>query len=412
MASDFAYRDPMETYWSINIADKFGKTGSSLLAAPYDIDNDGEWEMLVNVGNQAHIAALDQDGSVVWENVISTTKAQLSRWPKVHDGSVYFGNRPNNTIYSLSLSDGSIEWSKDVSATAPPMAMELTDYGIVWGGISPSGAVGVLDFDTGDYLSGWPNGNVKAGGQTIGAGDIDGDGEQEIAAGDQSGNLNVLNKDGSILWSHTSDVAHYDWVTIADIHPTHSGTELLTQTDEDSNSSNEGDELSLFDSSGAIIESTSPGTGSPSFVVGPFRDDYGGQQAVYSLEGDTQIGLLDGTLSEIWSLDLSDYGLSPNALGQTMAGDFDGDGKWEFAFNDGEDQTADILIFDSDGDFVCRVERRGWDFDPIPWRRTGEAARMHAPDINDDGRDELWGTMFAASQSTGEERINLLHRTI
>lgn len=409
MPGAFAYREALSVEWAARLTDLTTKEGTALLTAPYDIDGDGEWEFVANVGNQPHFVAIDQNGEIIWEQVHGTETGGGARFPKIADGALFFGSQPDYIIYAVELADGTLRWSTDVSATTNLEAMELTDYGLVYGG--PTG-VGVLDFADGSHLSGWPNTNVSANGQIVGAGDLDGDSTDEIAAGDANGVIHLLNKDGSVAWTHTSAVDHYDQLVIGDIHPTHAGRELLTVTDEDNSGTGEGDELTLFDDTGSIVTSHTPGTDSPAFAVAPFRDDYDGLQVAYGLEDGQEVGLLDGTLSPIWTLDLSAYDLGSGPFGQIMAGDIDGDGEWEFVVNTGEQTDSGVIVLDAAGEYVARIDGKGWDYDYVPWRQTGAPEGKQSPDIDGDSRDEFWARRLPANQTTGDSIIHILERTV
>ena len=162
--------------FDINIL--FDKTGHSLVRFMYDVDEDGEKELVCNVGAQSHFAAIKSDMTIVWQNIMNTTQHKAAYYPKVHNGVLYYGDRSNDTIYAINLSDGTLKWSVVRSGL---VALNICGQGVVYWATEK---VGILNYHTGNELVGWPF-PFTPHEQILAAGDLDGDGDADLAVGNR-----------------------------------------------------------------------------------------------------------------------------------------------------------------------------------------------------------------------------------
>lgn len=264
-----------------NMVNLTSKTGKSLLQALVDVDGDGQRELIANVGAQAHFVCCDQNQNLVWENVQDTTQHKRAYYPKIADDALFYGDRNSNTLYCVNLSDGSLRWSR--SPYTGLEAVDICDHGVVFGGDT----LAVLDYTTGSEV--W-SATFDTREQVVASGDLDGDGTDEVVAGNSSGTLTVRNNDGSEAFQIVSDVNHYDLVTIGDIDGSRAGMELLTVVNDNSLSTlNEGNELATFDSTGQKLNSYTTGEG-VNYAVGNFEPDKNGLEVAFGVEGTTMVG--------------------------------------------------------------------------------------------------------------------------
>jgi len=387
----------VRTSW--DIPDLTGKTGKSMLQALVDIDNDGERELVANIGAQAHFVCYDQNQNLVWENIQDTNQHKGAYYPKVADGALFYGDRSSNTLYCVNLSDGSLRWSKSPGTGLE--AIDICDYGVVFGGDTLT----VFNYTDGSEI--WSV-SFNTYEQIVACGDLDGDGTDEVVAGNSNGTLTIRNSDGSEAFQITSDVAHYDLVSIGDIDPSHPGRELLAVVDDDASSTNsEGDELSTFDSEGQKLNSYTAGDGL-NFAVGDFYPDSPGLEIAYGVESTTSVGLLNGTLTEQWTQTINSS--TSNSGSQVGAADVDGDGAAELYVNTGEHPDAGFQLFNTDGTYLGEYIGHGWDIDPRPELSTGNASAKHYAYSPSGKQVLLKPSRLSASDTTGSEIIQLIER--
>ena len=169
------------------------KTGTSLARWMVDVDNDGNYELVCNVGDQAHFAAIKQNGTILWQNVVNTVKENGAYYPKIAAGKLFYGGAVSEKIWAINLSNGSLAWTVTKAGLT---SLDISDKGLVYGAGT---YVGILDYATGVAVSGWPvNVGFDVHEQVIVSGDLDGDGLDEIAMCEtDGGRIRVLDYDGS-----------------------------------------------------------------------------------------------------------------------------------------------------------------------------------------------------------------------
>jgi|GEM_PF-5378744 len=385
----------IESEW--DITQMFGKTGNSQVRYMYDVDGDGEKELVCNIGSQAHFAAIKVDGTILWETVVDEVQHKSAYYPKVHDGVLYYGDRNNSTIYAINLDDGSMEWA---TVRTDLVAINICDRGVVYGA---KGKVGILDFNTGHELPGWPY-PFTPHEQILASGDLDGDGYDEIFCNDNKGNIIAIDHDGNLMFTISSNHSHVDMMFVADIDLNHPGNELLTILDDDnSTGGTEGDEIALYDAKGDRIAKFTAPYGGITLRVGDVRRDYEGLEVAYCCEGSGVLGLLTGSLDEIWRV----TGIpGTGQTGQIQLADINGDGEVKILTNTGETPSDGFIVFDNQGKRLCTVTGYGWDFDPRIDKKTGEP--FLAADLDQDGKAEIMPGLLGADDKHGKEVIRVL----
>lgn len=337
---------PYETFltnqyvqWDINAL--FGKQGSTLAVFMYDVDNDGEKELVCNIGEAAHFAAIKIDGTILWQTIGDTTQETPTRQPQVRNGVMYLMS--NNKIYAVRLSDGAILWQK---ANTLGALMNCTDQGIcVAGGTQ----VDMLSYSTGESLGGnWPftlSFNVHI--QNMSYGDLDEDGFDEVFVNGHTGIIQAIDHDGSDMFTITSLMGHVDLYTVSDIDGDGS-PELVTVVDDDGStgsdvSGEEGDEIALYDALGVQKDKYTTSNTGPTFRVG----DVGATgKIVVAGETSQNLVLLNSTLDVVWNKSLS----GRIQGGQVTLIDIDNDGDLEILVNTGEGPTFGFRVYDKNGD--------------------------------------------------------------
>lgn len=389
-----------QTAWDIE--QLFGKSGVSKLRG-YVEGNDGRYELICSVGAQAHFARIDQDQNILWQSVQDTGKNKTAYNPQITDGALFYGSKATNTIYAVELSDGSLRWS----TSAPGIqSLEQTDIGLAYGTSGASTEIGVLDYADGTQLSGWPITYDKEVSQRICAGDLDGDGADEIAYNNDSGHWAVRNGDGSLVFEYSHDHSHIDLYTIADIDGDGT-TELLTVVDTDASvGADEGDEISLYTADGTRKASYDAGGGGIAYALWPTSDGY---DIYFGEEGAGRIGKLDGSLSEQWTLDL---GYGSTSTGQIFTADWDGDGQAEVFVNQGEGPASGFVVYDADGEWVTQTEGVGWDIHLRPTIKNGDPEAKRFVDLDGDGRDEIDPSAISSNDQNNPHTIRLMERLV
>lgn len=386
------------------MADIFGKQGATMLREFVDIDGDGQMEFICSVGNEAHVAAIDPtDMSIIWQNDQNTAKTQPCRYPKVakSQNAIVLGQSTNDTLYCFDLDTGSLRWSRTFSD--PLTEVDATGDG-VW--IKTYAEVSRANWSDGSDKSGWPvSFDSSSGGQGFSAGDIDNDGSDEVVACDGGdGVIKAWDGDGTILFSNTYDHEHNDLLTIGDIHPTHSANELLAVVDTTADGIGEGNEIMLLDAAGSEIEHWTGPSANLAHVTGDFYSS-DGLEIVYSTENGDLIGMLNGDLTERWSIRVPDDKRQADSCGQLSAGDIDGDGELEILVNSTESAEAAVLAFNRDGSYLGSWQGHGWDFTPRAKRPTGSPKSMIFDDVDGDGRAEFHGSLIAHATNNEDETI-------
>ena len=233
-----------------NIKTLFNKTGTSLARWMVDVDNDGNYELVCNVGDQAHFAAIKQNGTILWQNVVNTVKENGAYYPKIAAGKLFYGGAVSGKIWAINLSNGSLAWTVTKAGLT---SLDISDKGLVYGAGT---YVGILDYATGVAVSGWPvNVGFHVHEQVIVSGDLDGDGLDEIAMCEtDGGRIRVLDHDGSVLWTYTGKQYHSDSMFITDIDPDNPGNELVAMVNEDAHADT--NSIATFDRYGNQLHKT------------------------------------------------------------------------------------------------------------------------------------------------------------
>lgn len=403
-----------------DLFDTYGREGHVGVRVFADIDDDGENEVIFNLGRSADFVALEMDGTEIWRSTIEETNSKQGYNPRVslEHGLLFYGSRASNTLYAVNLSDGSLAWSREVSGRerVRQMSVELADVGVLVGHDGEQGRTVQYDFE-GNVMPGWPIEKAQHE-QLLCAGDLDGDGQDEFLLNDNSGNFAVHKRDGSVLFSKRSTQNHLDYSVIADINqnpdnPNNIGNELLVAIDDDDSHNGEGDEIVLFNAEGNEIARYETGSSGVNYAVGDVLPDRPGLEVFFGNEGSNTIGLLDHTLRPIFVSNLAPFAEElgiplENAAGQTALADLDGDGTLELLINSGENAEAGILVFDTEGNLLDSLPGHGWDFDPQSIFSQGDPQSKQFTDVNGDGRADILVSAVGADSPRGDRTVYLL----
>lgn len=241
--TDLATR-PTGKYWyhsiekTYDINSLFSVTGRSFARFYYDVDNDGEWELIVSLGGQARWAAIKDDNTIVWDVTYDSNVLDTARHPFIKNGILY--QTHGTTLYAIRLTDGSKLWStlnvpnndlrggNDYLICQTTFTMSLYNYsdGTIANTVT-------LPYGTGT--------------QTLSFGDIDGDGLDEYFTNDYNGRIMARDHDLTELFTTIQyDNTHIDYMVVI-------GTDkLLAVIDTDGSVSEEGDEVVLINRSGTV----------------------------------------------------------------------------------------------------------------------------------------------------------------
>lgn len=381
---------------TFDINNLFGKTGHSIVRFMYDVDEDGEKELVCNVGAQSHFTAIKSDMTIVWQNIMNTTQHKAAYYPKVHNGVLYYGDRGSDTIYAINLSDGTLKWSV---VRGGLVALNICGQGVVYGATDK---VGILNYNTGNELAGWPF-PFTPHEQILAAGDLDGDGKDEVFCNDNSGTVKGINHNGTEMFTIKSFHTHVDMMFIGDIDTNHSGNELVAIVDDDDSAISEGDEIVTFDTNGNQVQKYTASSGFVTLRVENIIPDKPGLEIAFCQEEHGIVGLLDSNLNEIWKV--TDLGGS-GSTSQIQLADINGDGELEILTNTGESADAGFIAFSRQGSVLYFKEGLGWDFDPRLDVKTGEP--FSAADIDDDGKDEIMPGILRSNNTDDNEIIRVL----
>lgn len=423
----------------------YGHEGHVGVRAFVNLDDDDDLEVIFNLNRSADFVALDTDGTELWRSTQETANSKEAYYPRisVENGLLFYGSRASNTVYAVNIVDkgpgeeaGSLAWSRQLSgrSSVANMSIELSDVGLIAGHDGTQGRSVLYDFE-GNVMPGWPY-NGWQHEQLLGAGDLTGDGVDEYFlnpnGGSENGFFEVRNRDGSRLFSGTSQMTHNDYAVIADINvdPTNGnnlGPELLVALDNDGSHLGEGDEIVLLNQLGIEVASFETGAAGVNYAVGDIRPDLPGLEVFFGNEGTNTIGLLDHSLQPIFTSDLAqvaaELGITlDNAAGQTALADLNGNGALELLINTGEDASAGILVFSADELAVAFSDPSfdatdilldsifgvGWDFDPQSIFSQANPFSKQFIDVNGDGFDDIIASSVGANSSTGDRRMYLI----
>lgn len=389
---------------------KYGLEGHVGLRAFVDVDGDNEPEVLFNLGRSADFVALELDGSEIWRTTVSGTNSKEGYYPKIslEHNLLFYADRSTERLHAVDLTTGQVSWSHTM-ADGSLESLEMADVGVLAGGLmlnsrSP-GQVVLLDYATGQPMPGWPI-NVEQQEQLLGAGDLDGDGEDEFVLDDNFGHIWVRNRDGSLAFQIDSQHTHVDQSIIGDIDPLNPGNELLVALDDDASHPGEGDEIVLFDAAGMEVNRYPTSGNGVAYSVGDVLPDRPGLEIFFGNEGSREVGLLDSQLDVIFTTELSIA--HPNPAGQTSLADLNGDGILELMVNTGENSESGIVVFDTEGNEIDSLIGFGWDFDPQFIYSHADPLSTRFTDVTGDGRDDVIASTVGANSSTGDQIMYLL----
>lgn len=408
--NSFIGNAPFARRATIDEQDLFSKTGHVGLRAFVDVDSDGEEEFIMNIGSQADFAAikLSTMGSV-WRSTQHTTKAKMAYYPQIVDGdtALAYGHRANDTVYCVNLSNGTLRWS--YAANGSLQSLEQADFGLVIGSNGTGGETVVVDYANGTAVSGWPVA-FKQYEQLLGAGDLDGDGTDEVVLNDNSGNIEVRNSDGTLAFSITSSHTHVDQHYLGDIDPNNAGNELLTVVDDDNSATAEGDEVVTYDASGTQLNKHTLSSQQPNLAVGNIQPGRSGMEVAYGLEGSDEVGLLDGSLSVLWTQTIDSALIGGGGCGQVSLGDIDGDGDLEIIVNTDETVDAGFIVYGKNGEYVGRQYGWGWDTDPLNSKQNAEPGAKRFVDYDGDSREEYHASRTTANDTGTNDIVVVVNR--
>lgn len=229
------YHSIKKTY---NIGTQFSLTDRSFVRFFYDVDNDGERELIINVGSQARFIALKSDDTVVWDVTQDATSRTMARHPFIKNGILYATH--GTTLYAINLANGSLVWS---TANVPSDDLR--------GGNDYIACLINKDFRLYNYSNGTLANSTTlpytTSTQTLSFGDIDGDGLDEYFTNDYAGRLMALDHDLSELYTIGPYFqSHTDIQTVLGVD------KLITVLDTDDDTIIEGDEVVIIDRDGNI----------------------------------------------------------------------------------------------------------------------------------------------------------------
>ncbi len=377
----------------------YGAGGHSGLRAFHDVDGDGQNELVTNIGSALDFVALEFDGTEVWRNTIDTTSSKLAYYAKTiaSENLIVYGSRHTDTVYGLNLNDGTTRWTHKVSGQLA--AIESSSLGAVFG---TSTQVGILDYASGNLIPNWPIAYNQHE-QILAAGDLTGNGTDEIVLNNNNGNIQVRSADGSLRFQINSTHTHVDLATIADIDPTHAGNELLTFVDDNNNSVGEGDEFALYDMNGNLLRKYEAAAGGANPAVADILPGTPGLEIAFGLENNGTIGLLDGTLNPVFVKQVA--GINGGQIG---VADLYGDADLEIIANTGENPSAGFQVFDAAGNMLAANQPgTGWDIDPSAALPNGAAGVKQFVDVTGDGIADIHTSRLGADNRTGHEIIHL-----
>lgn len=380
--------------------------GAVQVAAFYDVNGDGEKELVCNVGSQTRILAFDKRGNFIWQANEYNDKDNRAYNPKLVTGSIistdtlFYANRATEVIVAIDVSDGTKLWEKSVPDI---VAMEMSDVGLVYGADGSNSGneeVGILNYSDGSsYSADWPV-TYDQHAQTLGAADLDGDGQDEFILSKKSGEIQVRNRDATIKHSQNIGTAHHDFVLVHDFDGD-GGKEYLFA---DLNTS-EGDTLHLAQPDGTIQNTYQLPAGNPAVAPADYYPDRDGIEIAWSSELDGKMGMVSGDLSEVlWEQDTYFDGSG----GQTAYGDIDGDGEIEISVNTDEDASGGFELYDRDGVLIHVQTGMGWGKTMNPRVRNTSIDFKRYRDIDSDGIEEFIPAYNPGTDTAGIDTVFVL----
>lgn len=290
--ADLAVR-PTGKYWyhsiekTYDINALFSVTGRCFARFYYDVDNDGEWELIVSLGGQARWAAIKYDNTIVWDVTYDANVLDTARHPFIKNGILY--QTHGTTLYAIRLSDGTKLWS---TANVPNNDLRGGNDYIVCQNLNQ---LRLYNYNDGTEA----NAVVlpyATGTQTLSFGDIDGDGLDEYFTNDYHGRIMARDHDLSELFTQQYDQIHIDYMVVIGVD------KLVSVIDTDASTVNEGDEVVIFDRNGNIVHSYQSDAEQVRYRVLP--DAINGVKIVgRGIGSNTQAWGLDEDLNEVFRAD-------------------------------------------------------------------------------------------------------------
>lgn len=327
-----------------------GVAGESLAYFLYDVDGDGELELVANIGRQARFVAIKQNNTILWNTTVDATQAEPTRFGFVRSGNLYFANQ--GKVYCIRLSDGVALWTTTAITPTPTYIMinQLSTGVVVTGGTK----LDVLSYTTGFSIGGnYPvTLATTAWEQSTCTGSLGGN--EVISVGDNNSNIYVYNAIGTLRFTVIQNGAtQVDWVEFFDVN-NDGQNEMVFCTDTDNTSSQvagEGDELVAYNAAGSqILRYVSPiTTGGIQFHCYAFAS---GGRVVFTEESDyatKAITMLDHTFTALWRINAG----TPYEGDQILLYDVNGDGTPEILYStEVFSENGGLRVLDSSGNRV------------------------------------------------------------
>ncbi len=214
--------------WSYTLS-----TRSITVSSPtaYDLDRDGDLDVLVGCNDDTLYALDGSTGSVLWK---FPAGGDVRTTPAVDSNLLVFADYAGN-VYMLNHS-GSLVWSNTLSGNiwASPVMVDVNGLGNIDVIVATeSGYVYALNGDDGSIIWSYlASGGIRA---TPAVGDVDNDSLKEVVIGDMGGNVYILNVstgtlENSFSLTPSSPIYPYWSLVLADLYPI-SGLEIVISTE-------------------------------------------------------------------------------------------------------------------------------------------------------------------------------------
>jgi len=319
-----------------------------------DIDGDDDYELLCDPSHDTmqNIAAIEMNGSIIWENELTADFDNPGYYPKVadldQDGVMEIVYSDRSDMWCINADDGSYQWNSTLNFEVVELGdLDGDGYLEVLGGARNS-RLYALNGTTGAEI--WNNTDALPYEQGLSTGDIDGDGKDEVVCGtDDDNNVTwVIDDNGTTLYNITFEYEiHHDLIYITEFNSTSPGKEIVLVKGP---SDGEGQRVGVYNASdGAFLsESVNLSTAAqgPSFRIGDFRPDLDGYEIGYAAEEEDKVGMLANNLTQLWEIDTFCQ------AGQTTAADINGNGTTEFCYGTDEGVLGQTIAMDGFGNVV------------------------------------------------------------
>lgn len=253
----------------------------------YDIDNDGEMEVLSDCIQVLDFVAMKANGTALWQTTVNNTSTSLARHSQIYNGVMYASKNGVGTV-AIRLSDGEKLW--EVSGSGK---LSATPQGLVRGG---STTIDILDYETGVSIGGnfpYTLGFSQNSTQTLSSGDLGDPNGWHILTNDTDGNVEVISPTGIQAFTIDGNHTHVDWAEFVEI----GGTKYIAVCVSLSGDPvGEGDELHLYNVSGTSVNSYTAPYDQIQFRYSPSREQF-----VVSCEDEAWLAVLDNDLNVVVS---------------------------------------------------------------------------------------------------------------